>query len=339
MQIGRPILSICIPTYNRAECLKTLLDNLLPQIVSYGKEYFQLLVSDNASPDETRDVVMSSSEKHGVEIAYSRNDENIGLANLELVVEKSNGEYVLLLGDDDVFSPDFVNIIMPYLCSGKVYGIIHWNRLEGDANCSYNRLYDYEFRGVIESLSAADFIGRTLSSTNFISSLIFNRECWTKGIGYLQQNWTGYNWYARVLHGALDFGHDCLYYYFPLVIQRHPQQSWATQWPYYCLVELNQIFESLDKQVSGVKQKWMVRLHDESYYNMENIISGVMMDLDFYRKYRIEMSKYLNEKELYLLNLLLDSSNPEKAYLSYCRKRKLKKILNKMFLRLPFVGK
>ena len=123
------------------------------------------------------------------------------------------------------------------------------------------------------------------------------------------------------------------------MIQRHPQQSWAAQWPYYCLVELNQIFESLDKQVSGVKQKWMVRLHDESYYNMENIISGVMMDLDFYRKYRIEMSKYLNEKELYLLNLLLDSSNPEKAYLSYCRKRKLKKILNKMFLRLPFVGK
>jgi len=33
MATNQKLLSICIPTYNRADCLKRLLDNIIPQIL------------------------------------------------------------------------------------------------------------------------------------------------------------------------------------------------------------------------------------------------------------------------------------------------------------------
>ena len=51
-----PILSICIPTYNRAESLRTSLQ----QYVSCKgfDESIEIVISDNASTDDTRKVAL-----------------------------------------------------------------------------------------------------------------------------------------------------------------------------------------------------------------------------------------------------------------------------------------
>ena len=54
--VHRPLLSICIPTYNRAECLEDCLRSL--ERATQGLiDRVQIVISDNASTDHTPEVV------------------------------------------------------------------------------------------------------------------------------------------------------------------------------------------------------------------------------------------------------------------------------------------
>ena len=75
MQPDRPLLTIAIPTYNRSACLAQLLEALAPQLM--GESRVELIVSDNASPDDTSAVVAAFRDK-GFALNYSRNETNIG---------------------------------------------------------------------------------------------------------------------------------------------------------------------------------------------------------------------------------------------------------------------
>ncbi|MBA3044800.1 MAG: glycosyltransferase family 2 protein [Euryarchaeota archaeon] len=99
MTQNKPILSICIPTYNRAELLRTALISLVPQIKECGDDV-ELVVSDNCSTDNTGEVVEWAKEFGS--FLYHRNEENIGAArNVMHVVNLATGEFCWVLGDDD----------------------------------------------------------------------------------------------------------------------------------------------------------------------------------------------------------------------------------------------
>ena len=96
-----PILSICIFTYNRAHLLGSALGSLVAQVKELGDEV-ELIVSDNCSLDNTREIVEQMSQR--CPIRYHRNDENIGsIRNARQSVEKlARGEFCWLLGDDEL---------------------------------------------------------------------------------------------------------------------------------------------------------------------------------------------------------------------------------------------
>jgi len=103
MQPERPLLTIAVPTYNRSACLAQLLGLLVPQLA--GETRVELIISDNASPDDTASVVESFREK-GLAVIYSRNEVNIGPdANFIRCYEMAKGEYVWVFGDDDIIIP------------------------------------------------------------------------------------------------------------------------------------------------------------------------------------------------------------------------------------------
>lgn len=96
-------VSICIPTYNRAthlaNCLQSIISNK-----SISKIDFQVCVSDNCSTDETEDVVRRAQEN--IIIKYRKNPKNLGIPkNFLNVVEMADGEFVWLIGDDDLLLP------------------------------------------------------------------------------------------------------------------------------------------------------------------------------------------------------------------------------------------
>jgi len=93
---NKPLLSICIPTYNRAECLKESLKKMIPVC---SENNIQICVSDNASPDDTPKVMAGFTRKYEF-IYYHRHVENIGPDNnFEFVLKMPNTKYRWLMSD------------------------------------------------------------------------------------------------------------------------------------------------------------------------------------------------------------------------------------------------
>ncbi len=74
------LLSICIPTYNRARLLRQILDVLGTQIRATGVENVVIYISDNGSPDNTPQVVEEFQKQSDVHVVYSRNSSNLGIS-------------------------------------------------------------------------------------------------------------------------------------------------------------------------------------------------------------------------------------------------------------------
>ena len=94
-------LSICIPTYNRAEFLPATLESIAAQ----WTDEIEIAVSDNASTDHTAAIVESYRERLG-RVRWFRAESNRGAdANYLKAVEISTGEYCWILGSDDPIAP------------------------------------------------------------------------------------------------------------------------------------------------------------------------------------------------------------------------------------------
>lgn len=103
------MLTIAIPTYNRADDLSVLLDEIVLQLDDVAPGFVEVVISDNASTDNTKDVAQHYkrvfAEKHS-SVLYSCNRENLGFSpNVDLAVCNSHGEFVLIMGDDDGLEP------------------------------------------------------------------------------------------------------------------------------------------------------------------------------------------------------------------------------------------
>ncbi len=97
-----PDLSICIPTYNRADILRATLEHL----ASLESLRLEVVVSDNASPDHTADVVTAFGDRF-VRLRYLRHARNAGAAmNCDVAQRLATSKYVYLLCDDDRVIPD-----------------------------------------------------------------------------------------------------------------------------------------------------------------------------------------------------------------------------------------
>lgn len=115
-KISKPILSICIPTFNRAALLESALLCILPQVKEFGGE-IELVISDNASSDETADVINWA--KQLGPFRYHRNPQNIGACRniIGLTRELAKGEYCWILPDDDIVRPDAISRILSIIKS------------------------------------------------------------------------------------------------------------------------------------------------------------------------------------------------------------------------------
>lgn len=95
-----PLVSVCIPTYRGARFLGATIDSVLSQ--SYP--YFELLIVDDNSPDDTRDIVAAYADER---IRYHRNDSNQGpQGNWNRCLQLAQGEFFKLLPHDDLLASD-----------------------------------------------------------------------------------------------------------------------------------------------------------------------------------------------------------------------------------------
>lgn len=92
-------ISICIPTRERA----IYLQSLLATCSAIKDDNLEIIVSDNASDDNTREVVESFSDKR---IRYLNTGSRLSMRqNFENAVRAATGDYIIMSGDDDGFIP------------------------------------------------------------------------------------------------------------------------------------------------------------------------------------------------------------------------------------------
>src|SRR5208283_5300759 len=115
MVVKAPLLTIIIPTYERCHHLRRALDALAVALSNAeSKDDVEIVISDNGSQDETPQVVASYCET--LPVIYYWFDENVGLdRNLSNLVRQSRGEFIFLLGDDDLIRSNFFQKIIPVL--------------------------------------------------------------------------------------------------------------------------------------------------------------------------------------------------------------------------------
>lgn len=122
MEFGRnKLLTIAIPTWNRAEKLSCALDRLLPQIEE-NNEYIEFIISDNASTDNTADVVATFSNKYPhINFVFNQQSENTGFyGNFQKCISLGTGKYFWLLSDDDYVMPNVITEIVNSLKNNEV---------------------------------------------------------------------------------------------------------------------------------------------------------------------------------------------------------------------------
>lgn len=121
----RPKLSLCISTYNRAGWVEINLRNIFTQI-GKPRDDLEILVVDNTSVDHTPEVVKPYLSRS--DFRYFRNSKNVGmLGNLAVTAQRAKGEYVWILGDDDLTRPGVIERVLQIINQHIGIGLIYLN--------------------------------------------------------------------------------------------------------------------------------------------------------------------------------------------------------------------
>ncbi len=174
-----PLLSISVPTYNRAHYLEDCLNSVKIQLDLNPalKDLIEVVVSDNASTDTTKEVA-EKYRKYFTHYTYVVNEKNLGFdPNVLSSVKNATGTYCWYLADDDVMVNGSLDYVVEKLLTNK-YDVI---TVESAPITSI----DYRDRKVFNDSD----IFQTTDPDNFfygndslgaVSNLIFNRELWMK---------------------------------------------------------------------------------------------------------------------------------------------------------------
>lgn len=217
--MNKPILSICIPTYNRAsyldQCLLAIYSQLERNPVLFEK--VEVAVSNNDSPDNTEEVAMKYKNKYS-NFTYCRNSENIGAdKNYINSVSIANGVYGWIIGDDDIIANGALEFVVNFLEKNKLALLTVNHRTFLNIGDAMQKKGSYENGDIIFAASHNDFF-KSNYCVGILCTMIFDRDIWLKTdrVGY----GTGWSYYEIALKILAQSGLPAAYLKSPAVIVR-----------------------------------------------------------------------------------------------------------------------
>lgn len=115
------LFSILIPAYKK-QYFKDCIDSVLSQTY----ESFELIIVDDASPEDIADVVYQYEDSR---IKYYRNDTNFGAVNVvdnwNKCLSYATGDYVICMGDDDILPPTSLEQYHDLICEYPQIKVFH----------------------------------------------------------------------------------------------------------------------------------------------------------------------------------------------------------------------
>lgn len=160
------VLSFCIPTYNRAksvsECIK--------RIILCQSEEIEIVVSDNASIDDTRDAVKKIGDPR---IKYYRNDKNLGFdANVLKLVERATGDFLFFIADEDYIELEAIPWILKAIKRNR--SITQILGTVGDKRPNHKKIYYAYEDKILEP--GHESLTEILFKNSYMSGIILKRQ-------------------------------------------------------------------------------------------------------------------------------------------------------------------
>lgn len=170
-------VSVCIPTYNRANYLVESVNSVLSQTY----KDFELIICDDGSTDATPTVVSQWDDSR---IRYIRHAKNIGRSkNMRSGFDAAQGNYFIKFDDDDALTPEFLEKTVAVLDEEPTVDFVctnHWvidkngNRVESATKENEEKWGKDKLKpGIIPDLMRQTFQYQSLQ----VGSTLFRRAC------------------------------------------------------------------------------------------------------------------------------------------------------------------
>ncbi len=170
------LLTLAIPTYNRAESLRARLLEFVTQIERLALTDVEIVVSDNCSTDSTPQVCADVAVAHpDLRLRYFRNATNLGFdGNVNALFGHAQGRYVWTFSDDDEPSPQVLPHVLGLLRQREIQFAFVNYQVTVDGQRMPSRF------GADQDhwLPARDLLKTIRFSNSLISACLFSRQAW-----------------------------------------------------------------------------------------------------------------------------------------------------------------
>lgn len=193
------ILSICIPTYNRPECLLNCLNSIV--ISNRNKKIdFEVCISDNCSDADIEKLI--NPFKKELNIKFNRNNKNLGFAvNILKVVSMASGDFVWLIGNDDLILPHALEKLNSIITDNSDVDFFYINSFNLDLNYLKNfpkpfdtnnlplKMNRFSNKEKSQRLNFWDLIDPNVSYDFLLAIylIVFRREKWTNNLNVVDK--------------------------------------------------------------------------------------------------------------------------------------------------------
>jgi glycosyltransferase involved in cell wall biosynthesis len=153
-----PLVSVLIPTFNSSRFIRRAVESALNQTC----RDLEVIVHDNASSDDTAQIVNDFAARDGRVKLYSLPENRGPLRNWQSGLERCAGEYVKVLWSDDWIGPTFVEECVSRLQADRGAAFVFTGVIVHSDECDAV-FYLYPQRNSFDSLT---YITRTLVQNN-----------------------------------------------------------------------------------------------------------------------------------------------------------------------------
>lgn len=265
MRLEKPVISLCVPTFNRSDLLKRTLPELAGQVRALGG-LAELLIGDNCSSDATQEVIRQAIYTAGCGdyTKVVRRNENIGaLRNiLQLTTCEAKGAYCLVIGDDDLLHKAGLSSIVQAINQNEDCDVFYLNFLIsttipvpgmeepcGDLRPANENLSSKHYSRWIEILSARNELG-----TNIYCHVIKTdlwRTYWRNKKLHREYS-SPHSTYPHTMM-LIESAHSSPAYYIgnPILTASYASTSWSSMRPKIHLEILPQVYAATVRYSKG----------------------------------------------------------------------------------------
>lgn len=179
-------VSIVVPSYNSMEYINETLASCFSQTYSN----LEVVVVDDGSTDGTRDYLDKNKN-----IIFLKNEQNCGISkSINRGVSATSGEFIILLGHDDILPCKHVEMMLESFCDGV--GLVHCNALKINADGNIIRLA----RETAKQVNKTQDSLKSLAEDNFIQScgLMFRKSVFESFGGWCEEYRLYGEWLAYI---------------------------------------------------------------------------------------------------------------------------------------------